>query len=462
MKVFLSGIAGTGMSSLAGLFKEKGFDVYGSDTAFYPPVGPMLTKMGVNIFEGFSEKNIPEDVDLCVIGNIISRGNPEAEFILNNKIKFYSMAEALKVFFIKDSVSIVASGTHGKTTISSFLAYLFLKGGVSPGYFIGGKPVDMNSNYSVGDGSCFISEGDEYETSFFDRSSKFLKYFPDILILSSLEYDHLDFFKTEREYKNAFRNLINQVPSNGVIISNSDFAMNNDVLEGCLSPLVTYGSGETDYQIKDIISESEGYSFNLRVKKDELSFRTPLTGKYNIHNLTAGIIAGFHMGIPEQTIREAVAGFNGVERRLRKIGKKGDSVLYEDFAHHPTSIAEVLSSLKELYPDKKLTALFEPASWSLKNKYFEDKLYASLLIADEIMIRIPERLGKIKEDERIDIGKLVKKINNSGKIGSAAEKISDFETFLNNISLKESRVIVLLSNGSFGSLPSKAGELFLS
>ncbi|MCK5005164.1 MAG: hypothetical protein KAS21_08750 [Candidatus Aminicenantes bacterium] len=460
MKVFLSGIAGTGMSSLAGLFKEKGFEIYGSDIAFYPPVGPMLKKMGVSIFEGFSEKNIPEDVDLCVIGNIISRGNPEAEFILNNKIKYYSMAEALKIFFIKDSVSIVASGTHGKTTISSFLAYLFIKGGVSPGYFIGGKPVDMNSSYSSGDGSCFISEGDEYETSFFDRSSKFLKYFPDILILSSLEYDHLDFFKTEREYKNAFRNLVNQVPSNGVIISNSDFTMNNDVLNGCISPVITYGSEKADYLIEEIKSDSEGFRFSLKVKGDKLTFLTPLPGKYNIHNLTSGIIAGLHMGIPEQTIREAVAGFNGVERRLRKIGVKGDSVLYEDFAHHPTSIVEVLTSLKELYPDRKLTALFEPASWSLKNKFFEDKLAASLSVADEIMIRIPERLGKIREEERIDIGKLVKKINNSGKNGIATEKISDFETFLNNISLKESRVIVILSNGSFGSLPSKARELF--
>ncbi len=460
MKIFLSGIAGTGMSSLAGLFKEKGFEVYGSDIAFYPPVGPILKRMGVNIFEGFSEKNIPDNVDFCVVGNIISRGNPEAEFILNNKIKFYSMAEALKIFFIKDSVSIVASGTHGKTTISSFLAYLFTKGGVAPGYFIGGKPVDLNSNYSAGEGSCFISEGDEYETSFFDRSSKFLKYFPDILILSSIEYDHLDFFKTEREYKNAFRNLVNQVPSNGVIISNTDFQMNTDVVDGSISPVITYGSGSADYLIGDIKAESEGFEFTLKVKGNKLHFRTSLPGKYNIHNLTAGIITGLHMGISGQTIREAVEGFNGVERRLRKIGTKGNSVIYEDFAHHPTSIAEVLTSLKELYPDRKLTALFEPASWSLKNKYFEEKLASSLSIADEVMIRLPERLGKIKEEDRIDIEKLVKTIRNNGKSGSASKKISEFETFLNNISLKESRVIVILSNGNFGSLPLKAGEMF--
>lgn len=460
MKVFLSGIAGTGMSSLAGLFKERGFEVFGSDTAFYPPVGPMLKKMGVNIFEGFSEKNIPPDIDFCVIGNIISRGNPEAEFILNNKIKFYSMASALKKFFIKDSVSVVAAGTHGKTTISSFLAYLFIEGGVSPGYFIGGKPVDMDSNYSAGTGKYFISEGDEYETSFFDRSSKFLKYFPDILILSSLEYDHLDFFKTEREYKSAFRNLINQVPSNGIVISNSDSDMNNDVLKDCIPPCITYGTGKADFTINDIVTEQEGSKFSLSWENRSFSFFTPMQGRYNIHNLTAGIIAGLRIGIPIEMIGEAVSGFNGVERRLRKIGARGDSVLYEDFAHHPTSIGEVLKSLKDIYPGKKLTALFEPASWSLKNRYFEEKLATALCTADEVMIRIPERFGKIPEEERIDIGELVNKININGKKGIATKKISEFETFLKNIGHKESRVIVLLSNGSFSSLPAKAEGFF--
>ncbi len=460
MKVFLSGIAGTGMSSLAGLFREKGFDVYGSDVSFYPPTGPILKRMGVKIFEGYSEKNIPPDVDVCVIGNIISRGNPEAEFILNKKLKFYSMAEALKKFFISEKISVVVAGTHGKTTISSFLAFLFSAGGLDPGYFIGGKPVDLSSNYSSGGGDHFICEGDEYETSFFDRSSKFLKYFPDILILSSLEYDHLDFFKTEREYSSAFKNLVNQVPSGGLIISSSDNKMNGEVIKGSISPVVTYGTGNGDIIINDIIKHNEGFSFNIIRNGEKLPFVTNLPGKYNVHNLTAGIIAGIHVGIPLDTIRNAVEGFNGVERRLRKIGVKGDSVLYEDFAHHPTSIGEVLSSLKELYPGKILTALFEPASWSLKNSYFEERLTDSLSIADEIMIKIPKRISRVPEGERLNIDTLVDKLNARGKKGTAVEEISEFETFLKNIGLKDRRIIVLLSNGSFGSLPKKAEKLF--
>jgi len=460
MKVFLSGIAGTGMSSLAGLFREDGFEVTGSDTSFYPPVGPMLRRTGVKIYEGFSEKNIPSDIDLCVIGNIISRGNPEAEYILNNKIKFYSMAEALKQFFIKDSISIVAAGTHGKTTVSSFMAYMFTKWGKAPGYFIGGKPVDLDFNYSKGNGTYFITEGDEYETSFFDRSSKFLKYFPDILILSSLEYDHLDFFKTEREYRSAFNNLVNQVPANGLIISNSDYKMNRDVVNGHITPLITYGSTKADYTIEDVNPEKEGFRFCLNSKGGEVRFKTPLPGKYNIHNLTAGIIAGVHAGIPLNIIQEAVEGFKGVERRLRKIGEKENTLLYEDFAHHPTSIKAVLKSLKDLYPGSILTTLFEPASWSLKNKYFEDRLSESLSVADEVLIKVPDRIGKIPVEERIDIGKLASDLNSRGKKGKVLEKISEFETFLKNLSLKEHRVIVILSNGSFDSLPAFARDLF--
>jgi len=460
MKVFMSGIAGTGMSSLAGLFREKGYEISGSDTSFYPPVGPLLKKMGVHTYEGYSENNIENDIDFCVIGNIISRGNPEVEFILNNKIRFFSMAEALYRFFIEGSRSIVVSGTHGKTTISSFLALLLKEAELDPGYFIGGKPIDLDSNYSLGSNNFFVSEGDEYETSFFDRSSKFLKYFPDILILSSLEYDHLDFFKSEREYKDAFKNLINQVPSNGLIISNSDYTMNREVIKGSFSPVLEYGLDKADYSIKDVVSSPAGISFRLKIGNEYVEFKTPLQGEYNVKNLTAGIISGIHIGVPLSTIKKVVKKFNGVERRLNKIGEDDNTVIYEDFAHHPTSIGSVLMSLKKLYPHKKLTALFEPASWSLKNRYFENKLIESLSVADEVVIKIPYKISKIPKNERIDMEKLIHGINIAGKKGVAMKKISEFETFLENISHKEQRVVVILSNGSFGSLPKKAEVLF--
>jgi len=242
MNVFLSGIAGTGMSSLAGLFKQKGENVSGSDVNFYPPVDKILEQMNVKLFSPYNAGNIPGDVDACVIGNIISRGNPEAEYILNNDIPYYSMAEALYEFFIKGKKSVVAAGTHGKTTISTFISYLLDYARLEPGFFIGGKPLDFDSNYSVGKGDYFVTEGDEYETSFFDRSSKFLKYHPLYLILSALEYDHLDFFPYESIYLKAFQNLVNQVPSKGLIVMNSDYPMNFKAVEKAFTPVVTYGT----------------------------------------------------------------------------------------------------------------------------------------------------------------------------------------------------------------------------
>ncbi len=329
-----------------------------------------------------------------------------------------------------------------------------------PGYFIGGKPINLGSNYSKGKGGYFISEGDEYETSFFDRSSKFLKYFPDILIISSLEYDHLDFFRTETDYSSAFRNLVNQVPSKGLIIFNSDYKMTGHVVEGSISTKISYGTENCDYIVGDIHPDQEGISFSLKGKDKELLFRTPLHGEYNVFNLSAGIIAGINAGIPMGTIRDAVNGFNGVERRLRKIGEKENTVLYEDFAHHPTSVREVLKSLKTLYPKNTLTAFFEPASWSLKNRYFEKQLIDSLSEADEVLIKVPGKMGKVPENERINIDLIVESLNLAGTKCSLTKNISDYATFLKNISHIDYRTIVILSNGSFDSLPSIAGELF--
>jgi UDP-N-acetylmuramate: L-alanyl-gamma-D-glutamyl-meso-diaminopimelate ligase len=354
MKVFLVGIGGVGMSSIAGLFYQNGYKVYGSDTNFYPPVDKILKKMNAKIFNSYEKKNIPDDIDFCVIGNIVSRGNPEAEYILNTNIEYYSMSEALYKFFIKGKKSVVVAGTHGKTTISSFISHLFDYAGLKPGFFIGGKPLNFESNYSVGSGEYFVVEGDEYETSFFDRSSKFLKYHPLYLILTSLEYDHIDFFSDEGSYVKSFKNLVNQVPSNGIIIMNGDFKMNRKVVEKSLTPVITYGSKNADYLIKNIELKNNQYQFILKNQSNEMKFRTSLLGKYNIWNLSSGIILGLHLGIQEKVIREAVETFKGVDRRLRIINKVKNTLFLEDFAHHPTSIKNSLESLKELYPEKRI------------------------------------------------------------------------------------------------------------
>jgi UDP-N-acetylmuramate: L-alanyl-gamma-D-glutamyl-meso-diaminopimelate ligase len=460
MKVFLSGIAGTGMSSLAGLLKEQGHDVSGSDVNFYPPVDKILENMKIRLFNPYDAGNIAKDVDLCVIGNIVSRGNPEAEYILNNDIRYYSMAEALYRFCIRGKRSVVVAGTHGKTTIASFSSYLLHYAGLEPGYFIGGKPRNFSSNYAVGKGEYFVTEGDEYETAFFDRSSKFLKYHPFYLILSALEYDHLDFFSSEALYLRAFQNLVNQVPSKGLIVMNSDYPMNFKAVEKAFTPVVTYGAhGNPDFQINSIVQKNDVITFTLKGGTGNVAFKAGLVGRYNVWNLAAGIILGLHLGIPEKTVREAVDCFNGVERRLNKINSIGKTLFLEDFAHHPTSIKEVLRSVREVYPRKRLIVLFEPRSWSLRRNFFQERLADSFMDADELFFKEVFRKEKIAEADRLDVGKIKHELTSKGKSVTVFEDVRVVEEFLAALDMEKENVVVILSNGSFDGLPGFVGRL---
>jgi UDP-N-acetylmuramate: L-alanyl-gamma-D-glutamyl-meso-diaminopimelate ligase len=459
LTVYLSGIAGTGMSSLAGLFSQEGHDVYGSDIHFYPPVDRILSGMNIKTFQNYDPANIPADVDLCIIGNVISRGNPEAEFILNRRIKFNSMAEALYKHFIRGNRSIVVAGTHGKTTIASLCAHLLNRAGLDPGFFIGGKPMDFNRNYEVGSGNYFVTEGDEYETSFFDRSSKFLKYFPDCLVLSALEYDHIDFFPNPEWYLKSFRNLVNQVPSKGVIICNADFPMNLQAVENSFSPLKTFGEKRGEYRIQSIRMIKGRYHFVLKHKSRKMEYRCPILGRHNIWNCCAAIILGRHLGLPERVIREAVDSFQGVERRMRLIREIGATLFIEDFAHHPTSIESLLRSLREGYPTKKIVALFEPRSWSLRRNIFQDRLIVSLAHADEIGIKDVFQKEKLPPDEVLNVEQIRLKLSEQGRTARVFLDYNEIRTFIREIDFSQDQLVVLISNGDFGNIPSFVREL---
>lgn len=459
MKVYLSGIAGTGMSALAGLFKQSGHQVLGSDLNIYPPVDQLLEQMGIKTFLSYSPGNIPDDVDLCIVGNVISRGNPELEFILNRGIPFESMAGALYKYFLAQRCPIVVAGTHGKTTISSFVAHLLHVAGLAPGFFIGGKPVNFNSNHAVGEGKFFVVEGDEYETSFFDRSSKFLKYHPHYLILSSLEYDHIDFFPTEELYLKSFQNLVNQVPGEGRIIVNCDFSMGVQAAAKSFSPVLTYGTTSADYLIKNIQSDKEQYSFTLESKKGDLAFTTSQLGEFDVWNLTAGIILGLELVIPAATIRQAVETFKGVERRLKLLNRVENSLIFEDFAHHPTSISGVLSSLKKRYPDRELTCFFEPRSWSLRRRIFQERLIDSFSAADCLVLMEVFEKEKIPPAERLDVDLLKKQLLQKGKKVFLYTQYQQAIAHLQGLNFDQKKLITIISNGAFGGLPRVAQDL---
>lgn len=459
LKVYLSGIAGTGMSALAGLFKEIGFDVYGSDENIYSPVKGILENLDINIFRQYHEKNIPPDVSFCVIGNIISRGNPEAEFILNNNIEYYSMAEALYKFVMKGKKSVVVAGTHGKTTTTSFVAYLLKYAGLKPGYFIGGKPVDFKSNFSLGGGEYFIVEGDEYETAFFDRSSKFLKYHPYYLILNSIEYDHIDFFPDEYAYLASFQNLVNQVPAKGLIIVNKDFKLNRKAIKNSFTEVVSYGTNDSDYLIKKIINRGNNYSFKLRNNLREVPFESSILGRYNIWNLSPGIILGSYFVISDKVIGEAVASFSGVERRLQVIRRIKNTVFFEDFAHHPTSIKKILTELKSLYSEERLICIFEPRSWSLRRNFFQSELAESFLEADTVVFKDVYKKDKIPEDQRLNILEIKKELIELNKQIFIYSGYDQIREFVLKIDFEDKNIVVLISNGDFGGIASFIREL---
>jgi UDP-N-acetylmuramate: L-alanyl-gamma-D-glutamyl-meso-diaminopimelate ligase len=459
MKVYLSGIAGTGMSALAGLFKKSGHHVSGSDSNIYPPVDRILEEMDIKTFLSYNPQNIPPDVDLCIIGNVISRGNPELEHILNHGIPFESMAGALYKYFLADRCPIVVAGTHGKTTISSFIAHLLQVAGLNPGFFIGGKPLNFDSNHAVGSGRFFVVEGDEYETSFFDRSSKFLKYHPYYLILSALEYDHIDFFPTEDLYLKSFQNLVNQVPGQGRIIVNADFKMASQAVSNAFTPVTSYGSAGSDYVIKLIRSDGNEHTFTLESKGKPLTFSTPLVGEFDIWNLTAGIILARELAVPLPAIREAISTFQGVERRLRLLNQLQNTLIFEDFAHHPTAIGGVLSSLRNRYPDHSLLCFFEPRSWSLRRRVFQQRLVDSFSYADKLVMMEVFQKGKIAPDQRLNVERLKGELERRGLTVSLCSDYEQAINHLKNIRLDHKNVIAILSNGSFGGLPQVAKTL---
>ena len=446
-KVFLCGIAGTGMSALAGLFKKKGYEVCGSDARFYPPVDGLLKKLNVRLWEGFASENIPADIDFCVIGNVVGRGNPEVEFILDRGIEYYSMAEALQRFFIRGHESLVVAGSHGKTTTASFVAHMLSVAGLQPGFFIGGKPLNFSANYGLGRGAHFVIEGDEYETAFFDRTAKFFKYRPDRLVITALEHDHIDFYPSAALYLKSFQDLVNQVPGRGTIIVNRDYEMARQAVARAFTPVIFYGQAGADVEIASVAANGGGQDFCLKHKSRQWKFTTPLAGSYNVWNLTAGIILGQELRLPQAAIEKALATFQGVERRLSVIGRWRNTVFVEDFAHHPTAIASVLGALPSLYPGHRIQVVFEPRSWSLRRNFFQRQLPPSLAGADEVLIRDVFEKEKIPVAERLDIDRIRNELTALGKSVHVFQDYPEIQEFISAADFSLPRVVIILSNG---------------
>src|SRR5579863_5426712 len=402
--IHLIGICGTAMASLAGMLKQKGFTVTGSDAAAYPPMSDFLASLNIPVAQPFSERNLEPQPDLVVVGNAISRGNVELEFVLDRRLPFLSMSQLLHDEFLVGKERLVVAGTHGKTTTSSMLAWIFHYAGRSPRFLIGGIPENFGSSFALGDGGEFILEGDEYDTAFFDKGPKFLHYFPDAVVLTSVEFDHADIYNSLGEVKTAFKRLVNLIPQRGILIAWNGHPNVDECVSRAFCRVERYGFGaSSDWRIIDVKYEPEVTRWCVLRKGEPWGeFEFPLAGEYNVLNATAAAALAATYGISADAIARALREFRSVKRRLEVKAEVHGITIIDDFAHHPTAIAETLKALRTRYPRRRLWAILEPRSNTLRRQVFQHELAQSLSIADEVVLADVFKSEAIPEPERLN------------------------------------------------------------
>ena len=459
----MTGVCGVGMGSLAGMLSALGHIVTGSDSAVYPPMSHKLPEWGIQVKEGFDPSHV-ENPDLVVIGNAMSRGNPEVEYVLDHRIPYMSMANTLYEFFLKNREVIAVAGTHGKTTTTALLAYILDRAGLDPSFFVGGVASNYGSNFRLGGGKYFVIEGDEYDSAFFEKIPKFILYRPQHCILTSLEFDHADIYRDMDELELWFTRLLRLVPSNGSVVYSSLYPHLNNVMQYCYSHRYSFGKSGADYMYSFKKKEDKEY-LEIRGKglESPLEIETGLFGDFNYQNISAAVIMALRLGVPAETIPGAVAGFTGVERRQRLLHESENLVIYEDFAHHPTAIEKMLLAAAERYPEAELLAVYEPRSATSRRNTFQSLLPSAFNPARTVYIRQPSLMEKIPESERINMEQVVQEIRSSGK---DALLMPDGNAIIEEIvscvrqNPSKKRVIVIMSNGGFDGIYDRVDSTF--
>ncbi|MBN8458867.1 MAG: UDP-N-acetylmuramate:L-alanyl-gamma-D-glutamyl-meso-diaminopimelate ligase [Verrucomicrobia bacterium] len=446
-----TGICGTAMGSVAAAMKNRGYEVTGSDAGVYPPMSDFLRGQGITLSEGYREENIPADADVVVIGNAISRGNAEAEAALDRKLLYHSLPEVMKEYFLRGKRNLVVSGTHGKTTTSSMLAWLLLQAGRDPGFMIGGLPKNLGCGARFTDSAFNVLEGDEYDTAFFDKRSKFLHYLPECVVVNNIEFDHADIYNSLDEIKLSFRRLLNIVPRCGRAFVNGDDSNCMDVSANAPCPVTSVGFGETcGLRITDVIYQPDGSAFSL----DGVEYRVRMTGEFNVRNAAMAAAAAGFAGLTEDEIRAGLDSFEGVARRQELRGEVNGIRVIDDFAHHPTAIRLAVGSLRQAYPGARLWVLFEPRSNTTRRAVFQKELAEALAAADFALVAAMPDLHKIPEHDRLDPVRLASDINANGGNG---EYVTDVDTIVAKVKsgARSGDVVAVLSNGGFGGIHKK-------
>ena len=451
--IHIMGICGTGMAALAGMLKRSGYTITGSDKAVYPPMSLFLEALNITVYDGYKAENLIPRPDLVIVGNVITRKNPEAIALSTTDIPYLSFPQALAHFFIQERTSLVVTGTHGKTTTSSLLASCLNRAALDPTFMIGGIVREFDANFRLGKGEHFVSEGDEYDTAFFDKESKFLHYRPDIAIITSVEFDHADIFDDLDAIKRSFKKFVSLLPADGLIIAHLDDPNVAEVVADAPCEVQGYGETETlDWSLSDVQASGGMTHFKVQHKGNEwgeLSVQLP--GRHNCLNALAVSAVLHRIGLTPEVINDGLTHFGGIKRRQEVRGIVGGITVIDDFAHHPTAVKETIKALKNAYNEHRLLCVFEPRTNSSRRAIFQQDYIPCFDDADLTFIREPVPLENVAKEELFSASQLCADISARGKHAVACPDTDAILEVLLPL-LKEGDVVAILSNGGFDNI----------
>jgi UDP-N-acetylmuramate: L-alanyl-gamma-D-glutamyl-meso-diaminopimelate ligase len=444
------------MASLAGLLRERGHAVTGSDQDVYPPMSTQLEELGIEVRSPYAEANVPRDADLVVIGNALSRGNPEVEAVLDRRQRYTSLPALVADEFLRERRSLVVAGTHGKTTTTSLVAHLLEQAGRRPSFLVGGVPLDFGRSYRLGAGEEFVIEGDEYDSAFFDKRPKFVHYLPSVAVIGNVEFDHADIYPDLAAVQAAFGRLVDVVPRSGLIVAGSESPALAPVLKRARCRVATFGlDAGADWRASDVVGGPDGTRFRLAARgRDVGAFQLSMGGEHNVRNALAALAVVAEAGVDPESVRPALAGFRGVKRRLELRGEARGVSVYDDFAHHPTAVAATLGALRARGGRGRLVAVFEPRSYTSRTRVFQDDFARSFAAADRVYVAAAHLPGKVPEGERLSEADLVAATN---RHGGRAEFVPRVEAIVATLAaeLRPGDTVAILSNGGFGGIHEK-------
>jgi UDP-N-acetylmuramate: L-alanyl-gamma-D-glutamyl-meso-diaminopimelate ligase len=456
--IHLIAVCGVGMASLAGLLKAQGYRVTGSDQNVYPPMSTYLAQAGIHVQLGFDPQHLTDRPDLVIIGNAVSRANPEAEAVLDSNIPYLSFPQALGKFLIGTRQSIVVTGTHGKTTTTALTAWVLKCAGLNPGFFVGGVPLNFGSGWDPGKSDHVVLEGDEYDSAFFDKGPKFLHYRPQSVILTSVEFDHADIYRDLDHLKEAFRSLARLIPTSGLLVACDDYPAVREVVKAGSCRVVSYGDNDTcDWTVRNVRADGRRSYFDPCFRKaSEGTVELGAIGRHNVKNALAVYALTRELGMNRSNLLEGFGSFLGVKRRQEFKGEKRGVLVVDDFAHHPTAVAETIKAVKDAFIGRRVWAVFEPRSNTSRRNIFEREFALALSLADRVVVSGLHQPEKIPEAERLSVERVVESINQSNGHEQAVV-INGADNIAAHVTARASAgdIILVMSNGAFDGVQDK-------